>query len=156
MPPGFCKLEYDFSPMPKNKTTKTGLSVTDFINSVENEQKRTDTLELVRIMKEISGMEPYMYGAAIIGFGSYNYTYESGHSGDAPLLGFSPRKNSLTLYLSSKFRDRDKLLSELGKHTISVACLYIKKLDDINIPVLKKMIRNSLDHSKQIYPDHSI
>ena len=142
--------------MAKNKTTKTNLSVEDFIQSVADPKKRSDTIELVKIMKEVSGMEPYMYGTAIIGFGSYYYTYESGHSGDAPLLGFSPRKNSLTLYLSSKFRDRDKLLSELGKHTISVACLYIKKLDDINIPVLKKMIRNSLDHSKQIYPDHSI
>jgi hypothetical protein len=84
--------------MAKNKTTETQNSVTDFINAVENDSKRNDAFELVKIMQEITGFEPKMWGPSIIGFGSYHYKYESGHEGDAPLAGFSPRKTALTVY----------------------------------------------------------
>ena len=93
-----------------------------------------------------------MWGPAIIGFGSYHYKYESGHEGDAPLAGLSSRANAITLYLDSIFEDRDKLLDKLGKFKTSKACIYVKKLDDIDTDVLAEMIVKSVEHVKQTYP----
>jgi hypothetical protein len=94
-------------------------------------------------MSGITGFKPYMWGPSIIGFGNYHYKYQSGHEGDAPLAGFSPRKNAITIYMASKFPERDELLKQLGKYKLTVACIYIKTLDDINISILKKMISAS-------------
>jgi hypothetical protein len=138
--------------MAKNKTTQTDDSVTEFINKVENEIKRSDSFKLIEIFKSVTGFEPKMWGPSIIGFGSYHYKYESGHEGDAPLTGFSPRKGALVFYLSSQYQDREELLSKLGKHKVSKACVYVRKMADIDIAVLEKMIRNSFDHIAALYP----
>ena len=138
--------------MAKNKTTETESSVTDFINNfVDNEAKRNDAFELIEIMNKVTGFEPKMWGPSIIGFGSYHYKYESGRAGDAPLAGFSPRKDNFALYFSSDFEDKDQLLANLGKHKTGKACVYIKKLDEINIDILKQMIINSIASLKSQY-----
>ena len=141
--------------MAKNKTTETNSSVTEFVNKVENEVKRNDSFKLIEIYKSITGFEPKMWGPTIIGFGSYHYKYESGHEGDAPLAGFSPRKDSLVLYFATEFENRDILLSQLGKHKSSKACVYVKKLGDIDINVLEKMIVNSMTYAIKLYPPKS-
>ena len=137
--------------MAKNKTTQTEVSVEDFINKVENETRRDDSRKLISLFTSITGFDPKMWGPTIIGFGSYHYKYASGHEGDAPLGAFSPRKDSLVLYFASEFEGKDELLSKLGKHKSAVACVYIKKLSDINIGTLKKLIKNSISHINQLY-----
>jgi hypothetical protein len=139
--------------MAKNKTKETQKSVAAFIKSLPNETRRKDGLRLLEIFKRQTGCEPKMWGPSIIGFGKYHYKYESGHEGDAPLAAFSPRSASLVLYLSGKFENREELLKKLGKHKISKACLYINKLDDINIEVLVQMISNSYRRSREQYAD---
>ena len=138
--------------MAKNKTTETDNSVTEFINNFENEVKRKDSFRLIEIIKSITGYEPKMWGPSIIGFGSYHYKYASGREGDSPLAGFSPRKDSLVLYIATEFEKREELLSQLGKHKSSKSCVYTKKLDDIDITVLEKMIKNSMSHITKLYP----
>ncbi len=138
--------------MAKNKTTETQNSVTDFINAVDNDVKRNDAFELLKIIQETTGFEPKMWGPSIIGFGSYHYKYDSGHEGDAPLAGFSPRKAAMTVYFYLPEEERE-LLSKLGKHTSSKACIYIKKLADIDIEVLKKIILLSITYTQNLYPN---
>lgn len=138
--------------MVKNKTTETQNSVTDFINAVENEAKRNDAFELVRIMQKTTGFEPKMWGPGIIGFGSYHYKYDSGHEGDAPLAAFSPRKTATTVYFYLPEEDREELLTKLGKHKSSKACIYIKTLTDIDIEILKKIILLSIEYTQNLYP----
>jgi len=138
--------------MAKNKTTETQQSVTDFINAVENEAKRNDAFELVKIMQETTGFEPKMWGPSIIGFGRYHYKYDSGHEGDAPLAAFSPRKAATTVYFYLPEENRDELLSKLGKHKSSKACIYINKLADIDIEILKKIILLSIEFTQKLYP----
>lgn len=133
------------------KTTETKLSVKDFIKKIPEEQRQKDALALLDIMEKQSGFPAKMWGPAIIGFGSYHYVYESGHEGDAPLVGFSPRKNEFALYLSSAFDKREELLQQFGKHKSGKACLYIKKMEDIKVDVLKKMISASVKHVKAKY-----
>ena len=137
--------------MPKNKTAETQNSVTDFINAVENEVKRNDAFELLKIIQEATGFEPKMWGPSIVGFGSYHYKYESGHEGDAPLAGFSPRKTAMTVYFYLPEKEREELLSQLGKHTSSKACIYIKKLADIDIEILIKIILLSIEYTQKLY-----
>lgn len=138
--------------MAKNKTTETESSVNDFINAVDNEAKRNDAFQLVKIIQETTGFEPKMWGPSIIGFGSYHYKYDSGHEGDAPLAGFSPRKAATTVYFYLPEENRAELLSKLGKHTSSKACIYIKKLSDIDIEILKKIILLSIEYTQNLYP----
>jgi|SRR5690606_18083967 len=134
--------------MATQKTQPTTQSITDFINSfVESEQKKKDSLELLKLMQEVSGFEPTMWGPSIIGFGSYHYKYDSGHEGDAPLVGFSPRKSAISLYVYSGYMDfpeQDQMLQELGKFKMGKACIYVNKLSDINQDVLKKMIQSTI------------
>jgi hypothetical protein len=139
--------------MAKNKTTETQQSVTDFINAVENDAKRNDAFELVKIMQEATGFEPKMWGPSIIGFGSYHYKYDSGHEGDAPLAAFSPRKAATTVYFYLPEENREELLSKLGKHKSSKACIYINKLTDIDIEILKKIILLSIEFTQKLYPE---
>jgi len=138
--------------MAKNKTTETQQSVTDFINAVENDAKRNDAFELLKTMQETTGFEPKMWGPSIIGFGSYHYKYDSGHEGDAPLAAFSPRKAATTVYFYLPEENREELLSKLGKHKSSKACIYINKLTDIDIEVLKKIILLSIEFTQKLYP----
>ena len=130
------------------KTTETALSVKDFIKKIPDEHRQNDALAIVDIMEKQSGFPAKMWGTAIIGFGTYHYVYESGHQGDAPLIGFSPRKTAFALYLSAAFEKRQELLKEFGKHKSGKACIYIKKIEDINVDVLKKMVAASLKYSK--------
>ncbi len=126
--------------MTKNKTTETEVDVFDFIESyVDNEQKKADSHKLIELMREWSGFQPKMWGSTIIGFGNYHYKYTSGHEGDAPLLGFSPRKTQFSLYIYSKTDKSDELLKDFGKFKMGKSCIYIKKLDDIDISILKKL-----------------
>ena len=137
--------------MAKNKTTETESNVTDFINSVED-AKRADSFRIVEIMANETGFAPKLWGPNIIGFGSYHYKYASGHEGDAPLIGFSPRKDAFALYFSSDFPNKEQLLEKFGKHKSAKACVYVKKLDDVNVDVFRKMIAASVDDVKKQYP----
>lgn len=133
--------------MAKNKTVFTDQKIDDFINSyVDNEQKKKDTYQLIEWLKEWSGEDPKMYGSSIIGFGHYHYKYASGHEGDAPVLGFSPRKNALTLYVFSDTKKSQKLLDQLGKFKMSKACIYVKKLEDIDQETLKEICIESIKY----------
>jgi len=126
--------------MAKTKTTYTGVNVIDFINSyANNDQKKADSFRLVDLMRKWSGFEPKMWGPTIIGFGNYHYKYASGHEGDAPIIGFSPRKAAFSLYVYSPTEESKKLLGELGNFKMSKACIYVKKLSDINISTLEKL-----------------
>ena len=131
--------------MAKNKTTETAISVSDFIHSfVDNDQKKTDSFRLVELMTEWSGFEPKMWGPAIIGFGSYHYKYESGHEGDAPLIGVSPRKAEFSLYVYSPVEGQNHNLENLGKFRMGKACIYVKKLSDIDIKMLEGLCRGTI------------
>lgn len=134
-----------------NKTTATGNSVTNFLNSVADETKRADSFQLVQLMEQQTGFKATLWGSAIVGFGSYHYIYASGREGDAPLVGFSPRAKEISLYLVQDFPEKENLLQHFGKHRTGVGCVYIKKLQDINIEVLAKMITNSVQYLQQRY-----
>lgn len=131
--------------MVKTKTVQTSIRVPDFIASyVENEQKKADSLRLIELLGEWSGFKATMWGPTIIGFGSYHYTYASGHEGDAPLLGFSPRKASFSLYAYSPIEEQEQLLKSLGKFKKGKACLYVKKISDINLSILEKLCKSTI------------
>jgi uncharacterized protein DUF1801 len=135
----------------KNKTAETNVSVTDFINTyVDKEQKRMDSFHLIELMRDWSGFEPKMWGPTIIGFGSYHYKYASGHEGDAPIVGFSPRKAEFSLYVFSGLKEHEHLLQDLGKFRVGKACIYVKKLSDINISALQKLCKTSIAYIDEI------
>ncbi len=134
--------------MAELKTQKNDASVDSFIESIADETKREDARKLVELMGTITKQEPAMWGSSIIGFGSYDYQYESGREGTWFQVGFSPRKQQLTLYLMDGFSDYDRLLGELGKHSTGKSCLYIKKLADVDMSVLTKLIRESVKATK--------
>jgi Domain of unknown function (DU1801) len=131
----------------KNKTAETNVNVTDFINSfVDKDLKKQDSFRLIELMRDWSGFEPKMWGPTIIGFGSYHYKYASGHEGDAPLLGFSPRKAEFSLYVTVPGQENKKLLDQLGKYKMSKACIYFKKLDDLNLHILEKLSKEAISY----------
>ncbi|MFN8314476.1 MAG: DUF1801 domain-containing protein [Cyclobacteriaceae bacterium] len=138
--------------MAKNKTTETEKSVTGFIDAVKDETKRDDSYQLITLMKKLMKAEPKLWGPSIVGFGSYHYKYDSGHEGDAPLLAFSPRANALTVYLSGNFEKRDELLTKLGKYKSEKGCIYIKKLADVDLAILEKMLMAHVKHVRKLYP----
>lgn len=137
--------------MAANKTLPTSVNVLDYINSVKEEKKRIDAIKLMTMMESISGQKAVMWGPSIIGFGTFHYKYASGHEGDVPMIGFSPRSNAHVIYLETAFEGRDDLLSILGKFKTSKACIYIKSLNDIDEKVLIKMIKLSLKHTKKLH-----
>lgn len=132
--------------MAELKTQPTDESVVAYLNSVENERRREDSFQVLQLMKEITGEEPQMWGDSIVGFGSYHYKYASGRQGDWFITGFAPRKQALTLYIMSGFDDYDALLDDLGKHRTGKSCLYINKLDDVDMDVLRELVRKSAEH----------
>ena len=132
--------------MAELKTRPNEASIEAFLNSVENEKKRQDSYTVLKLMEEITGAPPKMWGDSIIGFGSYHYRYASGREADWFLVGFSPRVQNLTLYIMSGFEEYDRLLEKLGKHKTGKSCLYIKKLEDVDMPTLRELIRLSVDH----------
>jgi len=136
----------------KNKTTETEVSVTDFINTyVEKEQKKEDSFQLIDLMRKWSGCEPRMWGPTIVGFGRYHYKYASGHEGDAPLIGFSPRKAQFSLYVFSETDKNKQLLEHLGKFKMGKACIYVKKLADIDLSTLEKLCLETIGYLDEQY-----
>jgi len=129
--------------MAEVKTKLNDASIEDFLNKVDDKQKRDDSFEIVKIMKLVTKEEPKMWGPAIIGFGSYHYKYESGREGDAPKIGFSPRKQNITLYIGLGSETENPLLKKLGKYTTGKGCLYIKRLADVDMKVLQGLITES-------------
>ncbi len=140
--------------MAELKTKKNNASPAAFIDSVDNEQRRTDAKKLLKIFKDVTGLKPAMWGPSIIGFGSYHYKSErSTQEGNWPLTGFSPRKTALTVYIMSGATAYGPLLKKLGKHKISGgSCIYINKLSDIHEPTLKTLIKKSVVEMKKRYP----
>ena len=136
--------------MAKNKTNETEISVSDFINSyVDDNQKKIDSFRLIDLMSEWAGFEPKMWGPTIIGFGSYHYKYASGHEGDAPLICFSPRKAEFSFYVFSPTEENKHLLNDLGKYKIGKACIYVKKLSDLNLVTLEKICKTTIKYLNQ-------
>lgn len=136
----------------EQKTKETDQSVIEFIEGVDSAKKREDAYRLLELFEETTGYEAKLWGPSIIGFGSYHYKYDSGHEGDAPLVGFSPRKAKHSLYLAPGEQQRDEMLRELGKHTSGASCVYVNKLADIDLDVLKRMIVASVDYLQAKYP----
>ena len=137
--------------MAELKTKRNDESVEDFLNSVEDEQKKKDSFEVLNIMEQITGAEPKMWGSSIVGFGNYHYVYDSGREGDWFIAGFSPRKQALTLYIMAGFSRYDELLQKLGKYKTGKSCLYVKNLQDIDLEVLKELIRSSVEYMREKY-----
>lgn len=131
--------------MAKNKTNETDADVLAFLEDfVESEQKKKESLQLIGLMRQWSGFEPKMWGPSIIGFGRYHYKYASGHEGDMPLIGFSPRKAAFSLYVYTPTAESDALLKNLGKFKMGKSCIYVNKLSDIHIDVLEKLCREAI------------
>ncbi|NGM62734.1 DUF1801 domain-containing protein [Sphingobacterium sp. SGG-5] len=137
--------------MVKNKTMYTAESVLDFIENLEHAQKREDSYDLVKLMESVSGEGARMFGPSIIGFGKYHYTYASGHEGEAPLIGFSPRKAAISLYVFTGWEGHAPLLEDLGKFKLGKACIYIKKLEDIQEEALIKLMEATIDFLSNRY-----
>lgn len=135
------------------KHAPTNEDVYEFFESIDNENKRKDAYALDELFQEVSGYEPVMWYPNIVGYGKYHYSYDSGHEGDAPLVGFSPRKQKHSLYLYSDFEGKEELLERFGKHTRGKGCIYVNKLADINTDVLKEMIAISIDETRSLYPN---
>ena len=138
--------------MPEQKTKPTEISVQSFLENVPDEGVRDDCHELVKIMKKITGEPPKMWGPSIVGFGKYHYKYDSGHEGYSCLTGFSPRKQNLSLYVMPGFAEKSDLLEKLGKYKAAKGCLYIKRLADVDVEILKKLIKTTVDFLKKKYP----
>jgi hypothetical protein len=136
------------------KTKINDTSVSAFLDNVEDEKKRNDCYAVLKIMQEVSGYEPKMWGTAIIGFGGYHYKYATGHEGDMCLIGFSPRKANITLYLYPYpyLVQQESVIKDLGKFKTGKGCLYINKMDDINIPVLRALIAKSIEQIQKAFP----
>lgn len=138
------------------KTKENDSSVIEFIESVDSPKKKEDAYQLLDIFTETTGYPAKMWGTSIIGFGSYHYKYASGHEGDAPLVGYSPRKAKISLYFATGDTSRDKLLKRFGKHTTGKACVYINKLSDVDVGVLKELIRQSVKFLEDMYPSQQM
>ena len=130
--------------MAELKTKPTDESVRDFINKIPDEERRADCFAVAKIMEEVTGEKPKMWGPSIVGFGSYHFKYDSGREGDWLVTGFSPRKKDLTLYLMMGFEKHAELMKKLGKHSTGKSCLYIKRLADVDVPTLKTLIKVSV------------
>jgi hypothetical protein len=135
--------------MAENKTKATQASVDDYLASIADESRRKDCEALSGLMAKATRQQPKMWGTSIVGFGSYHYRYESGREGDSCLTGFSSRKGDISVYLLAEFPDRDELLSKLGKHKMAKACLYIRKLSDVDLKVLAQLVADSAAERKR-------
>ena len=138
--------------MAQLKTQPNDQSVKDFLNGVENETRRDDSFTILELMQQVTGSEPTMWGDSIIGFGTYRYKYASGKPVEWFLVGFSPRVQNLTLYIMSGFDQYDQLLDKLGKHSTGKSCLYVKRLENIDLDILKELIEKSVAHMKATNP----
>jgi hypothetical protein len=133
------------------KTTPNDRSVEAFLDSLGDEKKKQDSYRILELMKQVTGEEAQMWGESIVGFGSYHYKYASRREGDWFLTGFSPRKQAITLYIMAGFEQYDHLMNQLGKYKIGKACLYVKKLEDIDIQALRELVKQSVEHVANTY-----
>ncbi|WP_293930754.1 DUF1801 domain-containing protein [Sphingobacterium sp. UBA6645] len=133
------------------KTSFTDEDVASFIESVDNEQKRKDSYALISLMEKATGEKAKMFGPTIVGFGQYHYKYDSRHEGDAPLLGFSPRKAAISLYVYTGGKRQDELLKSFGKYKMGKACIYVKKLSNIDVDVLEDLMKDSIQFTSEKY-----
>ena len=138
--------------MAENKTQRNDGDVLAFLNAVENKRRREDSLAVLKLMEEETGEPAEMWGTSIVGFGSYHYRYESGREGDFMLAGFAPRKQALTLYIMGGHERHAELFAKLGKHRTGSSCLYINKLDDVDMDVLRQIISASVAHMRREHP----
>ncbi|MXY48370.1 MAG: DUF1801 domain-containing protein [Gemmatimonadetes bacterium] len=134
------------------KTRPTDASVDAFIDAVDHPRRREDARTLMDLMQRVTGEEPVMWGPSIVGYGSYHYRYASGQEADWPVVGFSPRKQNLSIYIMTGFEASDALLSHLGKHKTGKSCLYVNKLADVDLDVLESLVRASVAEMKRRYP----
>lgn len=141
--------------MAELKTKQTEQSVEKFLKAIEDETRRKDCFAVAKLMEEVTGVKPKMWGPSIVGFGSYHYKYASGQEADWPIAAFSPRKQNLTVYIMPGFERHDELMKKLGKHSVGKSCLYIKRLDDIHLPKLKKLVSESVKDVKKKYKTNS-
>lgn len=139
--------------MTENKTTATSIDPKDYIASVEHDVRRSDAETLLKVFAEVTGLEPRMWGPSIIGYGRYHYKYESGREGDFLMTGFSPRKANMVMYIMPGYSDHSAILSRIGKYKIGKSCLYINKLADVDLDVLKELVAAGFDEMKTKYPD---
>ena len=138
--------------MAEMKTVENDASVDAFIDGVENERRRADSRVVHEIMARVTGEPARMWGTSIVGFGRYHYKYDSGREGDMCITGYSPRKTALTLYIMPGFSAYDGLMKKLGKHKTGKSCLYVNKIEDVDLGVLEELIRLSVDHMRAKYP----
>ncbi len=138
--------------MAENKTQRNAGDVMEYLQSVDNKRRREDSLAVLQIMGEVTGEPAEMWGTSIVGFGSYHYKYDSGREGDFMLTGFAPRKQSLTLYIMGGFERHAELMGKLGKHRTGKSCLYINKLTDVDLEVLRELISESVAHMRRSHP----
>ena len=134
-----------------NKTVENEGSVSDFLSQVQDDKRRQDAISINELMTQITGQQPKMWGGSIVGFGTYHYKYESGREGDFMKIGFSPRKQNLSLYIMPGFDRYDDLLARLGKYKLGKSCLYIERMEDVELDVLQELILKSYDHMTQKY-----
>jgi hypothetical protein len=137
--------------MAENKTKATDSSVDSYIDAIDDEIRRKDCHTLAKLIAKVTKEKPRMWGSSIVGFGSYHYKYDSGREGDSCLIGFSARKGDISVYLTANFPGHDELLSKLGKHKMGKACLYIRKLEDVDLKVLEKLVVGSFADRKRRY-----
>ena len=135
--------------MAENKTKPTSANVVAFLNKIQSRQLRDDCLTILKMMQTVSKLEPVMWGSAIIGFGTYHYVYESGREGDTIVIGFSPRKQNISIYLMGGLKNVEDELSKLGKYKTGKGCLYIKSLSDVNLEILKKVFAKAFKEGKR-------
>jgi hypothetical protein len=137
------------------KTQKNKASVQEFLDTIADERRKKDARAVSALMEEVTGDKPAMWGTSMVGFGSYHYKYDSGQEGDWPIVAFSPRKDSLTVYIMPGFAEYTELLEKLGKHKTGRSCLYIKSLDDVHLPTLKTLVRQSVKHMERIVKERT-
>ena len=138
--------------MAENKTQPTRQSVAKFLNAIEDEGKRRDARAIDKLFRRVTGEKPVMWGPSIVGYGTYHYKYASGREGDFMRLGFSPRKQNISLYIMPGVGKYDALLAKLGKHSTGKSCLYVKRLEDVDMDVLEELVRQSWDEMNRRYP----
>lgn len=138
--------------MAELKTKQTEASVGEYLDAIEDPRRRADCGAITALMRQVTKCEPKMWGPSIVGFGSYHYRYETGHEGDACLVGFSSRKPEIVVYIAEEFEAREKLLEELGKHRTGKVCIYFKRLTDIDVVVLEELVKASVAEVKKRYP----
>ena len=137
--------------MAEPKTRPTDASVAGYLTAIEDDARRTDCEAIAKIMRKVTKQEPRMWGTSIVGFGAYRYTYESGRTGESCQTGFSSRKGDISVYMVAGYEGAEDVLAELGKHKLGKACLYLKRLSDIRLPVLERLLIRAVAETKRRY-----